>query len=101
MMTTDEIRKHLGVLNIQKDISEVNINDVNSAFRKLAAVIHPDKAGDESTAAFQELLNSCNLLRVFLKKKCESDSFENQECYDEDEKFFDDIFEKFNFPFEN
>ena len=96
-MSNDEIKIHLAVLKIVKDRAEVNINDVNNAFRKLATVIHPDKAGDESTAAFQELLNSCQLLRKHFKEKCETDVNET----DDDEKFFEDNFDKFNFPFEN
>ena len=100
MMSTEEINKHLGVLKIQKDIANVNINEINNAFRKLAAVMHPDKAGDKSTADFQELLNSCHVLRNYFKETCETVSPENKDV-DDDEKFFEDNFEKFNFPFEN
>ena len=52
MMSNEEVNIHLGILKIREDITKVNLNDINNAFRKLAAIIHPDKAGDESTAAF-------------------------------------------------
>ena len=99
MMTQEEIRKHLEVLKIQDAIANVSLKDVNSAFRKLASEMHPDKAGDASTAAFQELLNSCHILRKYLKEKPQEEEqvWEN----DDDFKFFEDNFEKFNFPFEN
>ena len=97
MMTQEEIRKHLEVLKIQDAIANVSLKDVNSAFRKLASEMHPDKAGDASTAAFQELLNSCHILRKYLKEKTQEEEqvLEN----DDDFKFFEDNFEKFNFPF--
>ena len=63
MMSEDEIKKRLKVLRIKEEFTDVTLNHVNSAFRKLATVMHPVKAGDSSTAAFQELLNSCLILR--------------------------------------
>ena len=56
-MTLQEMKKHLDVLGIHEDIADVTYKYVNSTFRKLAKEIHPDKATDESTAPFQELLN--------------------------------------------
>ena len=102
-MLNKDLLYYFSALEInQEQIETATVRNVMAAFRKLASKLHPDKAGDESTAAFQELLNSCNLLREYLKEeRCESDSFENQDCYDDDEKFFDDNFEEFNFPFEN
>ena len=87
MMSNEEVNIHLGILKIREDITKVNLNDINNAFRKLAAIIHPDKAGDESTAAFQELLNSCHLLRNYIKEKGETESSKNKEVDDVD-KFF-------------
>ena len=100
MMTNEEIRKHLDVLKIQNNINDVTLKDVTLAFRQLALILHPDKAGNESTAAFQELINAYEKVFDFFKEKHGADFdkiFEN----DDDQKFFKDNFQKFNFPFEN
>ena len=89
-MNTEEITIHLRVLEIYDDIAVVTIQDVNLAFKKLATVIHPDKAGEDSTAAFQELLNSCHILRKYFKDKQRHEQTagkNKQECSDHD-KFF-------------
>ena len=96
MMNSEEVKKNLSVLRIQAEVSAVTLKDVNDAFRKLAAVLHPDKAGGESTAVFQELLNSCHILRKYFKEKPGAEIAESDH-----DKFFDDNFEKFNYPFEN
>ena len=108
MTTTDNIRKHLQVLDITDDVSNVTLADVNCAFRRLATVLHIDKAGAESTHAFQELLNSCLFLRKYFKEnikeqteKSEDDVQKETVNDDDDDKFFEDNFEKFNVPFEN
>ena len=64
---TDQLKKHLEVLEIHDEIAKVTLSVVNASFRRLAKVIHPDKATERSTAAFQELLNSCQILRKYLK----------------------------------
>ena len=90
----------LDVLNITDDISIVNITDVNGAFRRRAKVIHPDKAGDVTTAAFQELVEAYTKLKNYFKEKTglnDKDIFEN----DDEERFFRENFEKFNFPCAN
>jgi DnaJ-class molecular chaperone len=58
-MKNQVISELLCVLEIDKDISNVSIRDINVAFRKLALVVHPDKAEDEDKAEkTQELRNS-------------------------------------------
>ena len=52
-MYTQELNDLLSILDIHNDISIVSTSDVNIAFIRLALVLHPDKAGDEKTAAFQ------------------------------------------------
>ena len=107
MTTTDDIRKHLQVLEITDDISNVTLNDVNRAFRRLATVLHPDKAGAESTPAFQELLNSCLFLRKYFKENIKEqtekseDDVQKETVNDDDDEFFEYNFEKFNVPYEN
>ena len=68
-LSNEEFKKHLLVLDIEDDITSVTTKTVNVAFRKLALILHPDKAGDKSTAAFQELLDSCEKVLDHLKEK--------------------------------
>ena len=99
-MSNEEVRKLLEVLNIVENISNVTVHDVNKAFRKLAKVTHPDKAGDGKTGDFQRLLNAYDKLKDYLKEKnCmnEKEIFES----DYEERFFRENFERFNFPFQN
>ena len=99
-MNNQEINLLLKELGIEQDISNVSVRDVNVAFRKLAKVMHPDKAGGEKTAQFQELLATYNKLKEYFKEKNnlkDEDIFEN----DYEERFFRDIFERFNFPSAN
>ena len=63
-------------------------------------ILHPDKAGPESTAAFQRLRNAFEKIRQHFKLKNESRS-DITLPEDDDQKFFDENFEAFNFPFEN
>ena len=53
-----DFKNLLNVLEITKDINEVTVKEINVAFRNLALKLHPDKAGDEKTYAFQELRNA-------------------------------------------
>ena len=93
----EEIKVCLSDLEISENIANVTLKDVNNSFRRLAAKKHPDKAGNESTAAFQEMLNACNAARTYFKDKHDA----NDENNNVDYKFVNDMFEKFNFPFEN
>ena len=96
----EEVKELLALLNIEEDVSKVTIQHVNAAFRKLAKVTHPDKAGDEKTAAFQKLLHAYDKLNEFFKDK---EGMNDQELFESDieEQFFKENFERFNFPFEN
>ena len=96
-LSKEDIQKHISVLHIDVDVESVTRRDVNVAFRKLALILHPDKAGSKSTAAFQEILDSCNLLLDHFDSLGDKDRFDN----DDDERFFKDNFKRFNFPFEN
>ena len=42
-----ELKKHLSILDIIDVVETVSIRDVDIAFRKLALLKHPDKAGAE------------------------------------------------------
>ena len=44
-----DLQKFLETLEITKGISEISLKDVNTAFRKLALRLHPDKAGEGNT----------------------------------------------------
>ena len=93
---TIDFKNLLAILEISKDINDVTIKDINVAFRKLALKLHPDKAGDEKTAAFQKLRNAHQLLTQYILEQKTSG-----EVDDEEEKFFKENFQNFNFPCEN
>ena len=97
-MTSQEMKKHLEVLEIKIDIEKVTINDVNRAFKRLAKVTHPDKTSESTTSAMQELVHSCKILRKYFKNNQKTKETVEKE---DDYQFFEDNFEKFNFPFEN
>ena len=84
---------------IGEDIFNVTVRDVNVAFRKRAKVVHPDRAGAETTAAFQKLKAAHEKLKDYLNKQG-MDKYEIIEN-DDEELFFKHNFEHFNFPFEN
>ena len=93
----NQLTSLLSVLNVDKDVKDVTFSDINAAFRKLALKLHPDKAGDEHTAAFQQVRNAHELLhKYFLHKGDTPNSID-----DEKESFFRDYFQNFNFPHEN
>ena len=48
----------LSILEIHDDIANVTERIVNVAFRKRAKQVHPDKAGPETKAALQQLLDA-------------------------------------------
>ena len=68
-----ELSELLKVLEINKDISNVSVRDVRNAFKKLALLLHPDKAGEEKTEAFQNsglpMTNSKSTLRINVKQR--------------------------------
>ena len=68
-MNSQELNDLLSILEILKDISNVTTGEVNAAFRRLALALHPDKAGDEKTAAFQKLRSAYERVKEYLEKK--------------------------------
>ena len=96
MLLQTEVKQLLSLLKIDKDLDNITVKDINVAYRKLAKTIHPDKAGDEKTEAFQDLLQASVKLRDYFKDKVQS-----ADETDEEELFFKDNFERFNYPFEN
>ena len=97
-MNKQELNKLMSVLEIEEDIENVNVRVVNKAFRKLAKKVHPDKAGDEKTAAFQKIKAAYDILKAYFEDEQEPCSNEED---DDEERFFMDNFDQFNFPFEN
>ena len=97
-MNSQELNDLLSILEIHKDISNVTTGEVNAAFRRLALALHPDKAGDEKTAAFQKLRSAYERVKEYLEKKPDGP----KDVVDSDEEvFFKDNFDMFNFPYEN
>ena len=102
VMTNEELRRNLGILDIQvdADVEAVTPGDVRAAFQKLALILHPDKTRPESKAAFQTLRKAYEQVRDHFKEKvANGDGTVN--LTDDDQRFFDENFENFNFPFEN
>ena len=100
-MKNEDLKRYLAILEIvADDVSTVTLRDANLAFQKIALIVHPDKAGKESTAAFQRLRDAYERVRNHFKEKINLDD-ESIVVTDEETRFFDDNFEKFNFPFEN
>ena len=100
MLNEQEISELLRVLDIQEDIKNVTRRVINVAFRKLAKAVHPDKAGDDKTAAFQTLISAYDKLKAYCPDENEPSSMDVAE-EDDEEVFFKDNFEQFNFPSEN
>ena len=95
MLADDEITKCLEILEIYNvDIQSISLKLISTAFQRLALKLHPDKAGDQSTAAFQSLHEAYEKVRGHLKNHLKDD-------FNCEKNFFDDNFEAFNFPFEN
>ena len=101
-LTREELIENLSILNIESGdtLESITLRDTIVAFQKLAISLHPDKAGPESKAAFQRLSNAYEKVREHFKQKDVSKD-ETNIVDDEVERFFNDNFEAFNFPFEN
>ena len=96
VFSNEEILDCLKQLKIDAiDISQLSLKKISTAFQKLALVLHPDKAGDKSTAAFQQLHQAYEKLRNHMVQSTESDKGTGVD------DFFSDNFESFNFPYEN
>ena len=95
-MSKDDLKKNLAILQInivnENDIDSVNASDVNNAFKKLALVLHPDKAGDKTTAAFQDLRSAFEKLRNHFQDTGDGAMANNDS--DDEHRFFDENFEK-------
>ena len=104
-MNSQELSELLSVLEIKDDISNVTIRDINIAFRRIALVVHPDKADDEDkekkTEAFKRLRSAYEKLKTFLEMMPDPPKSDNPETVDDEDVFFKDNFGKFNFPHQN
>ena len=101
-MNNELINELLCILGISDDISNVSIRDIRVAFRKKALLLHPDKAGDVKTAAFQKLRSAYEELMSFVEKdKTKAAQNVNTVEENDEEVFFRDNFQQFNFPQEN
>ena len=100
MMNIEELNELLRILEIQDDITIVKKEDVNAAFKRLALLLHPDKAGEQKTAAFQKLRAAHEKLRKYFEING-AESREVIETENDEDKFFNENFEQFNFPTEN
>ena len=101
-LSNNELRDFLYILGIKvdDDFESVKLRDATKAFQDLALVLHPDKAGPGSTAAFQKLRNAYERVREHFKQQHVSKE-EVVIADEEDQRFFDDNFHAFNFPYEN
>ena len=67
----EELKSYLSILNIevQNTIDDINLRQVRTAFLRLVLLLHPDKAGHDSKAAFQEVKTAYEKVRDFIKNK--------------------------------
>ena len=88
----DEAVKYMQFDNVPSTMKELN-----SRYRKLALIMHPDKHGNSSAAKkdFQELLNHYKVLGDYIINN------DNNDSADEEEKDNMDIFKQFNFDQKN
>ena len=91
VMNIDDLKKCLSVPRIEygDDIGTITQRDVSVAFQKLALLLHPDKAGKESTAAFQELRDAYEKTRDYFKEMNNFGEDVSIVEIDENQKFFD------------
>ena len=98
-MENNNLKEDLVILGLEERLLEdARIGEVIKAYRRKARIVHPDKAGKESTAAFQKLNNAYERLLAYLVNKCNSNEDESDEEEDEDEIFAKANFHNFNFP---
>ena len=102
-LTREELIENLSILDIEvgDNLESITLKDATKAFQKLALILHPDKAGAESKAAFQRLRNAYERVCDDFKLKKNLSKEEVNIIDDEDQQFFDDNFEAFNFLWEN
>ena len=95
VLSEQDIKQCLDELKIESQgLNNITLKQISSAFQKLALKLHPDKAGESSTAAFQKLLHAYEKICRELIVQSGNDTLQET-------SFFDDNFEAFNFPFEN
>ena len=95
MLNKEEIENCLKELKLDFSHNEqIKLKDISVAFQKLAVVLHPDKAGEGSTSAFQNLRHAYEKLRDHFLSTSPQASESAAET-----NFFDDNFQAFNFPF--
>ena len=107
--TNDDIRKDFSTMRMDaNNLEDLTVEKAKKAYRKRAAVIHPDKADPadlkqvaEFTAAFQDLGNSYQRILKYIIEKLKNQSEETDEPLNEEDIFAKENFDKFNFPFEN
>ena len=89
---------------VEQTIHSIKVRDVIIAYRKLAMKVHPDRAGQEYTAEFQELGNAYQRCLQYLIDVMNDDTNipKDDDSSDDDEvKFTKDNFRNFNLPKEN
>ena len=73
MLKEHEVQSFLKELRIEEaNVKLLNLKDISTAFQKLALLLHPDNAGEESTESFQKLHNAYEKLRnhIINVKEC-------------------------------
>ena len=101
-MNSQLITELLSILGISEDISNVTVRNIRVAFRKKALLLHPDKAGEMKTAAFQKLRSAYEELMTYIENDDSRAAQEVNTVEENDEEvFFQDNFNQFNFPHEN
>ncbi len=70
----DSSASHYKVLSVSRSATS---KDILKAFKKLSLIVHPDKAGKQSTENFQRLVNARNILLNEIKRSDYDDENED------------------------
>ena len=70
----DSSASHYKVLGVSRSATS---KDILKAFKKLSLVVHPDKAGEQSTGDFQRLVNARDTLLNKIKRSDYDDENED------------------------
>ena len=98
----DALKKDLVTLGIAVEgLESLTVEEAKNAYHKEAIKVHPDKAGVEYTAIFQEVGNAYQRILKYIIDKLKTQNHATEKSTNDAEIFARENFDNFNFPFEN